>query len=266
MKRPFQLTFGTTLWIAAALFWIIWATIFFIIMSLFVPSASAQLEAKKKSIGCLSGVAPTAPDLLPPGVGYHWDYTNLANGAVSDWVDNVNGLHWVQATGGNQPTKDSSGVTFDGTDDFLTGTNLTTGPTNLWLVIMKPNATTAGKVILGNALSGGQLFLGINSTGCFYENGLGDAICGTGTSTFDFLEANTTNAVAFVAYTNGVVAWTNATSWNNGVPISHIGSGVGNGFWSGVLKEVIVWTNATFTVAQVASIHSYATNRYGYTP
>jgi hypothetical protein len=75
---------------------------------------------------------------------YFWDYNTLVNGSVSSWVDNISSYSLAMATSSAQPTKSSTGITFDG-GDYLTQTNPIVSDTamtvSILLKIMDTSAT-----------------------------------------------------------------------------------------------------------------------------
>lgn len=62
--------------------------------------------------------------LAEDNLGDVWDFDDVANGAVSSWLSQATSFPQtlVQATGGNQPVRSATGVTFDGVDDKLVST------------------------------------------------------------------------------------------------------------------------------------------------
>lgn len=205
-------------------------------------------------------------DSLPNGIVHRWKASDLSASPVSVWTDSVSGYNWT-ASGTAQPAWDANGVSFDGVNDTMTGTNITTSEVLNWLVVLDFDVTTANQMVLCNTYAGANIFVGIGSVAeHFYEGGLGDNALGPiGTSTFDIIVAKT-GANSFNVYTNGTSGWSSAGGWNNSVNIARIGSGSGNAFFDGIIKEVIVWSNQTFTAQQISDIHSYATNTYNFSP
>lgn len=205
------------------------------------------------------------------GIRFRWVASDLNSSPVSSWTDRITGSVMTQSTSGNKPTWDATGVKFDGVDDFLTLTNFVAGDAaDNWgvLVVMKLNVTTANQIILGN-LSAGQIYLGLASADYFYESVGGSTSIGPlPTTPFDFLACTTTNASnKYRCYTNGLTAFQSGTiDWNNGVAWPRLGRGNGNGPFNGTIKEIIVWTNYTFTVSQISRIHQYTIDTYGITP
>ena len=68
-------------------------------------------------------VIPQTPFVTPY---YQWLYTTISDGGVASWVDGVNSLDLTQATESKQPTKSSTGISFDG-GDYIQNTS----PANL---------------------------------------------------------------------------------------------------------------------------------------
>lgn len=215
--------------------------------------------------------APCGSEALPDGMQFRWRASDLTSSPVSIWTDSIATNNMVQSTGADQPTWNSTGVIFDGASDFMTVTNWISQYTNAVLVVFQPTGSKLQKLILGSALSGGNIYLGFGDTTNFLYEGstLGNNALGPlSSNVVDFLTSPTTNTVVYQAYTNGLSGWSDMSiPWNaSGVSITRLGAGVGNGFFPGTIKEIIVWSNSTFTVSQIANIHHYCTNTYGITP
>ena len=202
--------------------------------------------------------------LLSFSIGYHWDYTNLSDGAVSDWIDSASGYHWTQASGASQPTKDSNGVTFAGSHwlDASNTIRCSTAPDNLdvFLVVLKVDTFPGGTILA----SGNQVDLGFDSSQWYNPAGYWGTIV-TGVW-IDYVYAGTTVITPY-HYTNGVVAKVSDVLHSHTLSyVGRITAGTG-AYFNGKVKEVIIWTNVTgFTTNQVANIHQYVTNKYGFAP
>jgi hypothetical protein len=85
-------------------------------------------------------------------------HTTLSNGAVATWTDQSgSGNDFTEAT--NRPTKDSTGVLFDGTNDVLKNTSLASLFTTLLtdytvFVVAKPTSITGGRSLFSVGASG----------------------------------------------------------------------------------------------------------------
>lgn len=220
--------------------------------------------------------AGSTPPLLPSGMWLRWRANDLSSSPVSSWSDELQGWTWTQGSGGNQPTWDTNGVSFDGSSQFLTTSNLTTttslsGGTpagQAWFIVAQYAAASGNHIALGalSGCSGGAFFYGV-SGGQLFDASLGGTATIT-TNLFDFLACPVaTNS--YSAYTNGVDGfWTFASGWNDGQVVTRMGApnGASACAFQGTIKEIIVWTNVIFTSAQVSNIHHYATNTYPITP
>jgi hypothetical protein len=73
-----------------------------------------------------------------------WDPADLTNGAVATWADGAGAVSATQATGGNQPTKDSTGVVFSsGTKNLVVPNQSTTGRQHAFVAVFKAAVATA---------------------------------------------------------------------------------------------------------------------------
>lgn len=209
---------------------------------------------------------------LPAGIKHRWKASDLSGSPVSTWTDSVSGFNMTQTTGSQQPTWDATGVIFDGVNDLLVITNVASpvSPTAYaCLVVLNFATVNATEQVLCNSATGGNIFIGFNSAGCLYEGGVGDAICGITTgNTMDILTTTFGSAPVGRTFTNGVEGWNGAGTWNGGTTISKLGasSAAGANAVAATVKEVIIWTNTTFTAADVTAIHAYATNTYTFSP
>lgn len=237
-------------------------------LCLLLSALAIGASAQSPSV-LLFGGAATASISLPSlsSIGYRWEYTNLADGAVSSWVDTIAGNTWVQATGGAQPTKDSNGVTF-ASGKYLDATNTLncgSGPAlDVYVAIVKLNGLSEGYLIAnGNP----EAWMGINSGSQFYNQGGPFGSPGTG-YWIDYIYAGKNGSV-YQHYTNGVLAVSSSSQPEySGAPsaIGRLGS-IACCYFPGVLKDLIVWTNVVgFDSTTVAAVHRYATNRYSFSP
>lgn len=219
-------------------------------------------------------IIASADSLLPcpSQIIRRWQTNGLAEGSISNWVDSIQGKTLTQTNAANQPTYSfANGVSFDGSNDFMNWfavTNVADTSRENYLVVLKHNNTTASQIVMGSALAGGGLFIGISDTGYYYEGNTGGMALGLlPTTRFDFLACKTVLANAYQAYTNGISGWSSAgAGWNDGTTLVFLGSGAGNAFFNGDILEILVWDDCTLTTNQVASIHQYAVQRYGVSP
>ena len=243
----------------------------FLALLLLLPCARAGHPI---SLSDTSWPNASTPSILPDGIWLRWRASDLSSSPVSSWSDEIQGWTWTQSSGANQPTWSTNGVTFNGSSQYFTSSNLIAQTTlgavsegQAWLIISKFSTTTGTHVLLGDSsrCTGGFIFYAIDSDILYEELGSGPSPVPT--ALFDFLTVpSATNS--YRAYTNGVSAWTNASGWNDGVSFNRIGSS-GDGTlcqFHGDLQEIIVWTNVIFTSTQVSNIHHYATNTYPITP
>lgn len=236
--------------------------------------------------GCIAGhaqaiVMPTvkmvinAPSLPTGGMKHRWRASDLASSPVSTWTDSISG-NSLTAAGSARPTWSTNGVLFDGVANIMDFATNIVNTTNVnFLLVAKWNALpTAGQTakILGDKTSNSIMFVGVNNVAgatYFHNKASITAIPFANTATLDFLAAGTTLATPFQVFTNGTSAWTHATdTWNSGMIINAMSGQVAGlpQWFSGVVKEYVVWTNAVFTASDIAQIHAYAVATYGVSP
>lgn len=238
------------------------------ISSILLLSLSAKAQLPVVPLQTFRAASATFP--LPGGIAFRWRASDLTSSPVSIWTDEIQGYNWVQATGGNQPTwVTNDGVHFaSASSQFFTATNANvalTAATNCYLIVHKFTTLAAFMTLFDNTLSG-TITHGIDGTGsAFYiDAGLDDYGPVSSGHIIDFLWADKVSGT-YHTLTNGVQgpAITSATDYH----ISRVGRQPGGSFFNGVLYEYIVWTNSgNFSSAEIAQIHAYCTNTYGFTP
>lgn len=202
---------------------------------------------------------------LPSSVGYRWDFTNLADGAVSSWADSIAGNTWVQSTGGSQPTKDSSGVTFTSGKHLDVTNVLNCGSAgsalDAYLVIIKVNTLQEGYLIA----AGNNVYMGIGGGLQYYNQASAFGSPATGVWV-DYIYAGKDGA-NYKHYTNGVVALSSGSGTEYAGALTHIGRISAGLNFRGVMKDLIVFTNVVgLDSTSVSNIHRWATNRYNFSP
>lgn len=210
------------------------------------------------------------------GVSYWWVSSDLpTNGYVTNWIDKIKGSAWTNgAAGTTRPTNTLTGVYFDGSkSQRLTNSGVyfssgTAEPSTHWIII--------------NRVGGGafQDFLDYQNDGVlnwYFDNANRYATMMTPTATydgrsptnqwFDWCITMESGGSGHVFYTNGVPAITNkiGQTWT-ATPWKLMGGISVNGYFTGYIRELAVWSNHLATASEVANLHTYATNTYGYTP
>lgn len=209
-------------------------------------------------------------------IRYWWVASDLSLGAVSgNWSDRINAYGLGQATAANRPTNTASGVFFNGSPTSLTNspggwqwaTNGTPHRGSVWVVVAPttPPASIGGIVGSTNA-SGYGLY---TTSAKVYRN-----FATAGSPTFGSWQTNVFQDVALVItegstntyFTNGVQA-ANATAGdiNGGQLTVGRDNQASPGYYKGYIQE-IAWFADYLTPAQIVTLHTYATNRYSYTP
>lgn len=203
------------------------------------------------------------------GIKHWWVASDLSSSPVSDWVDRISGYHITQTSGTLQPAWSTNGVTFDGSNDTMNITNVVSGGSagsDAVLCVVTLNSVV-NQMWLGEVYSAGKIYFGWNGSGVLYSGSGGTGGSGfTAPRTLDFFACKTTNSAPYYLFTNNVVNWFNTQAWNSNVNLDRLGSGNGNQYFNGTIKELIIWTNKTFIQSELDTIHAYVTNSYGITP
>lgn len=216
---------------------------------------------------------------LPDGISLRWVASDLNSSPVSVWADRVQGIVWNQPTASLQPTWNTNGVWFDGSQ-WLYATNLgavSTPPINtttnaILCVLAFDDLTALQSLVFGNALSGGNILLASGTsvgkivTGATAQSGNVDNF------RLAVLMCKTTNATnPYRVYTNGVQTSASAAATSTMGTFTYVGADVGNAaYWLhsfvGSIQEFVVWTNVTLTDADIAKVQTYVSSTYPANP
>lgn len=220
------------------------------------------------------------------GKAYWWVASDVPVGtSITNYMDRISSNIWKKASSNAfVPTNTTSGFRFDGYNFNVWVTNDITplgSSFGIFMVLkLSRNHTIAGlytTYILGQdpASSDERILLGDSTTNIMRVM-KGSAVSMNATNVFDNFPTNvfkdiciTVNAANsnLIAYANGAVttnivhnAYTNMVAkWNR------FGSQGTGGYFTGWLPELIYFTNA-LSSSDVAILHRYATNTYGFSP
>lgn len=237
------------------------------ILLLFCASAFGQAFTPRRPF-----VTQSTPASGPSSMGqlaYWWVASDLPLGAVSTWTDRNVGSVWQSRTPAQPaPTNTVDGVQFNGTT-HTTLTNvigaISVITNSSQFVILARTGTGAFQDILDFKNDGTWEWTWFSTTWELFP-GSKAAVGNPGTNVF-FDMAYTSDYAnnRIIGYTNGVAVITNTTSTIGGT--WHIMGGITNsGFFSGYIKELIMYTNTVLNLTTVSNLHYYATNTYHYTP
>ena len=215
-------------------------------------------------------VQPFTPESLPT-IRYYWVASDLiVDAPVTNWIDRIAGFGLGQATVANQPTNTASGVYFVGTPIHLTNspqfTEITGTTGSVWVVFSADTpASTLGAIVAGSS-AGGRGIYAVNDGTLKVFGGVGTVVFGTyvsGTAMDVAIGITSPSTNAF--WTNGLLA-TVATAgqiFNNDVKFA--GKDGFADYYKGEILEIAFFTGL-LTATEVANLHNYATNIYGYSP
>jgi uncharacterized repeat protein (TIGR02059 family) len=206
-----------------------------------------------------------------------WWRPDLGNTIASDgnWVGQVGGVTWAQATSGSRPTQNATGgpnstaaMTFDGVDDNLTCTLVRaapgTTPAVVWL-IMKQISWTANEAICNDASATFAILqrtaspqLAMSATS-IVNNNSGLAVSGTPWGRVQAYFSNSSSDELLCIAT----AVSTAGAGNTAGTAPRLGmNGSGSGFGNFGLADVAFF-KAKPTGATLTLLNAYVTDRYG---
>lgn len=209
------------------------------------------------------------------GVGYWWVSSDMTTGQfVTNWVDRIIGSAWTNgATGDTRPTNSALGVHFDRTkSQNLTNSGVTfaTGvqPSSHWVIINR-TAVNVFQDFLDNANSGvlEWMFDNVQRYNVTISSSGKNLSISPTNSWVDWLVVMDTGGSAIYFYTNGLPGLTNTTApTSSAQPWKIMGGIPASGYFTGYIRELAVWSNTVLTASDAVKLHTYATNKYGYTP
>lgn len=226
------------------------------------------------------------PNPVTSGLVSEVHHTSLSAGAVATWADESgNGNNWVQATGTKQPTKDSTGVLFDGTADSLQCNALSSvfagaDTAHTVFVVAAPATVAAGvRVMIGaGSSSDANPIVAYRLDGPLMETSRrGDA--GEEIPTMEGDIAETQDESRIFTYRQKfqqVGMWSNGTRrfdelrmecgtlTVNRVSVGSLIRTTEALYWSGYIQAVLVY-NRGLTPAEMNSVHDYLAGLYGQT-
>lgn len=212
-----------------------------------------------------------------------WDAADLADGAVSSWVDKISSINPVQATGANQPTRAATsfnttfpGVTFDGTADHLgvtiVGSPLPTGSTPGEIFVVATGTDQAGvnTLVSYGDNAGGSRQLRRAGTEVLQLNDASSTLSGTvAATTTPFIGSGFWKGTEQRGYLNGTPFTNNPgtiVSLNTAINRIRIGSNIGNtasSFFGGVIAQVMI--TLELTAAERDKLTGWLAHNYGLT-
>lgn len=207
-----------------------------------------------------------------PTIRYWWVSGDLAaNSNITNWTDRIQSYVAYQPNTNNSPSNTSSGLYFNGTNTYL----LLNGPfpsTNYvytnqmsFMAVLKPLTIPSSGTWAGILGTNDSFTFGLHNTGAYYYLGQ------IGSTDFGAWQNNTPMDVICtykpstnVFYTNGVKVSIAVGDLSFPFYIKYVATGQGN-YYKGYISE-IMWFSNSITASEAAQLHSYATNKYGYSP
>lgn len=222
----------------------------------------------------ISGLAtgPFTPRSLP-GLGYWWVFSDMpTNINVTNWVDRIQSSVWTNKnTDASRPTNSSLGVHFKrSSQQWLTNELKAVFDTNSSHFLILERTTAGGfQDILDCKNTGDSELMMFNDNKLTWWGGAQQADGVPPLSAFFdfcFMPSLAENKIRW--YTNGLASNTNNSTaipanfcswgWLGGIAFS--------GYFDGYIKEILIWTNRVLSSSEIAQLHTYYTNLYGYTP
>lgn len=205
-----------------------------------------------------------------------------SGGAVSAWADSVGALTVAQGTAGNKPTysatsfRGAPGITFDGTDDYLSVNSTGSLPSGnsareAWVLVQQTalvaDATDRRVISWGstNSVARTEVFRRVQSS-----NNVVAGFVGTGSGSVgafgpngfdDYRSARVVVTTAAIsAYMNGVAGTPNSVTSNTTTARTTIGASTAlSGFWQGQIAAILV--TGALTIDQAKYLTAYLTRR-----
>lgn len=216
------------------------------------------------------GVASAA--ITPPttqDLAFWWVSSDVAtNTVVTNWVDRIHGAVLSNTFGTVCPTNSATGMCFNGASNqvlFTSGVDYPQTAT-VWMIVQRTGSGTF-QIVLAADAGGTSLFGYESGTWHLYRSGVNRIVDGdpSTNSFFDIGFTAETTVPALIGYTNGVSYATNATTLSATNTWTRVG-GVNLEYFTGKVKEILIFTNSALSAIQMAGWHQYGTNLYGYTP
>lgn len=238
-------------------------------------SVKAQLPVVQ--LPQLNNAVVTTPQTL--GARYWWVSSDLTtNVNVTNWVDRIQSFVFTNGDDSLRPTNSATGVGFDGSH-WLSNTpgfdweTSGAGTASVWVVFSPVTAAAANGGFLASDSSAGS---GIYSPSGNQMKNFGDK--GNATM-FNFVSGNTYDMAITISNIAGqTYNWTNnvfATTAIAGQPNRTAGHSnqiylakdgqASPVFFKGKVLE-LVWFYSNIEASVISQLHTYATNKYGYTP
>jgi hypothetical protein len=193
--------------------------------------------------------------------GANLDTTSLSsfcsgtNGFVTTWYDQSgNGLNQTQTTAANQPQIVSGGsvilqgskptLQFDGTNDFMDGSGVTTGNPKSIFIATKAISLPSSEVVIFDSVTTNQALLykaGSNVISIAFGTFTGTSYTATTNYILYSILQNGTTSNAFIDSTNQILTNANlGTNAFNGLRIASV-RGTASLFYNGNMPEFVVW-------------------------
>ena len=223
-----------------------------------------------------TGCGTNTPTPQTLGANFWWVAQDLTNNAhVTNWTDRIASSVFTSTSSG-YPSNMSDGVHFSLSPDANGLTNdaaplCTYGAISSHFVIMEFTNNAAFQGILSAGSKGGGTQLYDTSPTLKPDLTISavthvSAVAIPQNAFFDICYVSSNSAGSKIyCYTNGVLSDTFSgtamlvTNWG-------IMGWAASEPFSGVIKEVAVWSSSIKTPAEISQLHTYATNKYSYTP
>lgn len=247
-----------------------------IIFIVLLCAVSLESQISPGSLHRLIG-NPSAGNGLSVTATYWWNFADLTvNAKVTNWVDRNMGSAFVNTLGNSTvPTNTANGVYFRKvSNQYLTNAGAVFKATNQscshWVVVNR-GTFNAWQNILDYTMDSMPYAIGFSANNKMYAIQTPNTREGPVVLTnvwIDLLWVHHYPSNFLYFYTNGVIA-SGVSGEGQAVRPSWgvMGGTTGSGQWfEGYIKEVAVFSNKWVTTDEAMKLHTYATNKYGYTP
>lgn len=204
---------------------------------------------------------------------YWWVHTDIPTNdvIVTNWPARTGSSTFEQADSSLRPTNTASGVAFSGgrrmTNNPLATVDVTAAARGTFWMILAPDIPTAGLGVLFADQTGDHNLSteSDNQWSYFASNGGAVNLGSWVTNQFVDVALVYTNGAINTAYTNGVAMFTRATATPYNENQRFIGGDPFGDQFKGFIREFALFNDA-LTTSNLAQLHQYATNTYGYSP
>lgn len=206
-------------------------------------------------------------------IAYWWVHTDVPTNDVvtQTWTPRTGASNFEQASAALRPTNTASGMYFTGgrrmTNNPLATVDISASAKGTFWMILAPEIPSAGLGVLFSDQTGDHGLYTESDNQWTYGAASGGAgnLGAWVTNQFIDIALVYTNTSINTAYTNAVAMFTRATASPYDENQRFIGGDPFGDQFKGWIREFAIFTDS-LTTSNLAQLHQYATNLYGYSP